>query len=245
MSAKRDHPASAMLRAQLASDHPRDVQFLQHDDAVALGESCRLDVQEVVALPPDLAVDAGDASLGLLSVLRSFLPSADGALCVGESLERGFEVARVGDHVAVGRRAEVGDATVDGDDGAVAGRWLGHVQLADDADEPLVAVALEGARLRLPFERPVQHSAERAELREADIAAIERATSSDAARRRTSDIAALALPPGARASLAKQRCQARSSSTKSCEQTLRGTSASHGRAARSSVSSLIWSKAVG
>ena len=40
------------------SNHPRNVQPLQHNDAVALGESCRLDVQEVVALPPDLAVDA-------------------------------------------------------------------------------------------------------------------------------------------------------------------------------------------
>ena len=111
------------------ANHPRDVQLLQHDDAVALGESCRLDVQEVVALPPHLAVDASDASLGLLSVLRSFLPSADGALSVGESLERGFEVAGVGDHVAVGRGAEVGDAAVDGDDGAFAVRGLGSVQL--------------------------------------------------------------------------------------------------------------------
>ena len=89
------------------SNHSRDVQFLQHNDTVALGESCRLDVQEVVALPPDLAVDASDADLGFLSVLRSFLPSADGTLCASEALQRSLEVSGVGDYVAVGCGAEV------------------------------------------------------------------------------------------------------------------------------------------
>ena len=108
------------------SNHPRNVQLLQNDDAVALGESCRLDVQEVVALPPHLAVDASDADLGLLSVLRSFLPSADGALCVGESLERGFEVTWAGDHLAVGSGAEVRDAAVDCHDWPFAQSGLGE-----------------------------------------------------------------------------------------------------------------------
>ena len=154
------------------SDHPRDVQFLQHDDAVALGESCRLDVQEVVALPPHLAVDTGDASLSLLPVFRSFLPSADGALSVNEPLQGGFEVAWIGNHFAIGRCAEVGDATIDCHDGLVA-RGRIDVQFADDAGEPLVSIALEGASLRLPIDRSMHDSADRAELGESNIVAVE------------------------------------------------------------------------
>src|SRR5271166_2593357 len=97
------------------SNHPRNVQPFQHNDAVAIGESCRLDVQEVVALPPYLAVDTCDASLGLLSVLRSLLPSVDGALCVSEPLEGGFEAAGVGDPVTIGHCTKGCDTSVDGD----------------------------------------------------------------------------------------------------------------------------------
>jgi hypothetical protein len=152
--------------SQVAADHARDVQLLQHDDAVALGDSCRLDVQEVVALPPHLPVDAGDACLGLLSILGSFLLAGDVSLRPREARERRFEVAWIGDHVAVGRGAEVGEATVDGEDGAVARHRLGDVHLAGDAHEPLIAVALEGARLRPSFDRPVDDRAQVAELRE-------------------------------------------------------------------------------
>ena len=155
------------------SNHSSDVQFLQHNDAVALGESCRLDVQEVLALSPHLSVDAGHAKLGLLSVLGTFLPSTDGALCVSESRERSFEVARVRDPFAVGGRAEVGDASVDRDDGAFAQSGLGEVQLADDRDEPLVAISLEGARLRLPFEGPVDHGSEVPQLGETNVRPID------------------------------------------------------------------------
>ena len=155
------------------SDHSSDVQFLQHNDAVALGESCRLDVQEVLALSPHLSVDAGHAKLGLLSVLGTFLPSTDGALCVSESRERSFEVARVRDPFAVGGRAEVGDASVDRDDGTFAQSGLGEVQFADDRDEPLVAISLEGARLRLPFEGPVDHGSEVPQLGETNVRPID------------------------------------------------------------------------
>src|SRR5208337_2679240 len=154
-------------------DHPSNVQPFQHNDAVALGESCRLDVQEVVALPLHLAVDACDASLGLLSVLRSFLLARNVALSTSELLERPFEIARVGDHLAIGRRAEVRDASVDGDDGTVARSGLGQVQFADDTDEPLVPVALERAGLGLTLERPVHHGAQRAELGEADVTVVD------------------------------------------------------------------------
>ena len=57
--------------------------------------------------------------------------------------------------------------------GPSAGRRLCDVQLADDAHEPLVAVALEGTGLRLPLERAVHHRAQRAELGEPDVAAID------------------------------------------------------------------------
>src|SRR5208282_2566788 len=158
---------------QVAPDHPLDVQLLQNDDAVALGESCGLDVQEVVALPPHLAVDAGDAILGFLSVLRSFLPSADGSLGASESLQGGFEATWVGDHVAIRGGTEVRDAAVDRDDGCLTRRRRGDPQLADDAGEPLISVALQRARLGLSFERTMQDSAERAQLGEADVRAVE------------------------------------------------------------------------
>lgn len=157
----------------MTSHHSSNVQLLQHDDAVALGESCRLDVQEVIALPTHLSVDACDADLGLLSVLRTFLPPTDGTLGAGKSFERGFEVTRIGDHIAVGRSAEVDDATVDRDDGCVARRWFGDIDLADDTDEPLITVAPEHAGLRLSFERTVHLRVECSEFGETNVSTVE------------------------------------------------------------------------
>jgi hypothetical protein len=155
------------------SDHPRNVQLFQNDDAVALGESRRLDVQEVVALSPHLAVEAGDTGLGLISILGSFLSSADGALSVGEPLERGFQVAWASDPITVGSRGEVDDASVDSHDRAIAWGRLDRFDLADDRGEPLARVAAQRAGLWFALDRAVHHRAERAELGEADVGAVE------------------------------------------------------------------------
>ena len=156
---------------QVAFDHPHDVQFFQHDYAVALGESCRLDVEEVFALPPHLSVDASDADLGFFLILGSFLSPVDGTLSMSETSQGGFEVARVGDHVAVGRRPEVRDAAVDGDGGCISWRRI-DLDFAGDRYEPLVAVSLEGTSLRFSLKRSMHDGAKHSKLRKADVVTV-------------------------------------------------------------------------
>src|SRR5690606_40243869 len=57
------------VAGQVAPDHACDVELFDHDDAVALGQSCRLDMQGVLALAPDLAVQSHHTELCFLSSL--------------------------------------------------------------------------------------------------------------------------------------------------------------------------------
>src|SRR5271157_5118942 len=59
----------------MSANHPRYIQMFQHDCAVALGKSCRLNVQKVLALSSYFTVDTCNACLGFCLVLRPFLPS--------------------------------------------------------------------------------------------------------------------------------------------------------------------------
>ena len=61
-------------------DHVADLKLLEDDDAVALGVAAREYVKKVLALASHLSVQDGDAGLGLLAVLGSFLPCLSGFL---------------------------------------------------------------------------------------------------------------------------------------------------------------------
>lgn len=177
----------------VTSDHPCNVQFFQNDNAVVLGKLCRLDMQEMIALPSHLAVDASNARLGFLSVLGSFSPSVDGTLGVGEFLERCFEIVRVDDQIAVRGCTKVCNATIDRDNGVFPQGGLGYVQFADDTDEPLVSVALERAGLGFSFEGAVHRCAERTELGKANVFA-GNAPNSGMCLGESEDVATLVLP---------------------------------------------------
>jgi len=120
---------------------------------------------------------------------------------------------------------------VDSDDGSLAGCGLDDVEIADDACEPRVAVTREAQVFGLPSRgrcitvRSVPSLGNR--TLEPSIRHVFGCGSQKPRESRP-----FRFHRGARASLVKHRCQARSSSTSSCEQTLRGTSASHGRGAK-------------
>jgi hypothetical protein len=144
--------------------HVADLKVLDHDGAVALGVVVTELVTEVFPLPPNLSMQVGDTKLCFLSVLGSFLPLRNGALCAGESLEglavevRGLEEqpVRVRDHVRY--------ASVDGNDGLDLRKGVGNFNLADNRGEPLIAVSLERAGFGVAFDGSVNDGSKVAEL---------------------------------------------------------------------------------
>jgi hypothetical protein len=163
---REDRPARVGDRARAVSlHHTCDVQFLDDDDAVAIGKSCGLDVQMVSALPTHFAVESCDALTSLCLVAGSFLLAGDGALGAGELAKCGLQVLWVGDEFTVGGCSEVNDAAVDGDDRVDARCRIRDLNRTGDRDEPLVAVADERAGFPRAFERAMDYNAHRAELR--------------------------------------------------------------------------------
>lgn len=154
-------------------DHTLDVQLLDDDRAVALGVGGRQAVQNVFTLAPHLAVEAHDADLGLLSVLRSFLASTDDALSVSEAAQGRLEMFGILHEQAVGVTDQVREAAVDGNHRFRALDGFDRFDLADDGSEPLVAFAFEGAGFWFAFDRSMDDGAQVAELWEAQDVAVE------------------------------------------------------------------------
>lgn len=156
------------------SNHVLDVQVFDHDNSVALAVSRRDRVQRVIALAPYLAVQLRDSDLCFLSVLRSFLASADDARGVSEAFQSLLQVVRVLDAPAVGIGDKNGDAAVERDDWFGARRGCVTLDLAGDADEPLVDIANECGSFCLSTERPMQDNRHRTELRKTQRLCVER-----------------------------------------------------------------------
>jgi hypothetical protein len=154
-------------------DHVADLKPLYHDYAVALGVSVTENVQEVVALASHLAMEASNTELGLLSALRSFLSSRDSALRAGETFEGSLVKAWGRNETSIGVTDEIYDASVERDDRLCTLDEIGDVEFADDAYEPLIAIALQGAGLWLSFERAVENGTEISKFREADHCAFD------------------------------------------------------------------------
>ena len=153
--------------------HVADLQILNHDRAVALGVVVAELVTEVLTLSPDLAVQVGNTGLRFLSVLRSFLPSRDRLLSTRKPLESLAVEAWGLEEQAVRVRDYIRDTSVDGYD-RFSLRLRGFdFNQADNRDEPLIPVPLEGAGLRLAFEGSVNDGSDVAELGEADDIAIQ------------------------------------------------------------------------
>jgi len=154
--------------------HLLDPQVFEHDDAVVLGVAVRVGPQQVLPLPPHLAVRAGQLDLGLLSVLRSLLLPGDSPGQLGYLGGPRFEEGGVLDEGAVGVGDQVGDTTVDahrrlrGLLGASLRRQrVRHLNY--DADVPSVHVSRDGRGPSLPLgQRTVQHQRDAAQAGEAE-----------------------------------------------------------------------------
>lgn len=160
------HPRAGLFgRATCARGHAADVQSLDDDRAVALGVERRLAVQDGVALPARLPLQAGHDGPRLLLVLRPLLAARDGALRARELFADALERSRVRHDAAVGIGEQVDHAAVDRDGGLRARERVGLLELDGHAREPGVAVADERAGLRRAAWRPVHDGRHGAELR--------------------------------------------------------------------------------
>jgi len=145
---------------QATSDHSRYVELFNHDDAVALGQSCRLDMQDVFALTAHLTVQAHHATFRLFSVFGSFLFSRHAALGASRSLQCALEMPWIGREPAIGIGVEMGDASVEGYDGLGAKRWIDDFDFAQNRRKPLVTLSAKHAGLRSAFDRAVHDDSE-------------------------------------------------------------------------------------
>jgi hypothetical protein len=152
--------------------HALNMKLLNDDCAVALGVGGAEIVNEVLALPPHLVVDAGDASLGLVSVLGSFLFLGEAALSAREALHGVSVEFRRLDESAVAVGDDIDNTTIERDHWFDSNRRLDDLYFARNRREPLVAVAANGACLRLSFQRPMNDGADATELRKADSGSV-------------------------------------------------------------------------
>ena len=153
-------------RARGRPHHARDRQVLDDDHAVVLGVAVGEGVQQVVSLPPHLAMDGGELRTCLGAVLRPLLFAAevlvgpgDLRLTLVKEDRTRFEMAK-----AVGH--EVGHAAVEPHRLPDRRRRVGDLEVAHDRGEPLVTVTGDRGRGALSFERSVQHDGDVAELGE-------------------------------------------------------------------------------
>lgn len=158
---------------QATSKHTLNVEILDHDDAVALGKSCRLNVQEVFALTPHFTVQTHYATLGFLSVLRSLLTTGDYSLSTSKTFQRTLIEFGVIGEIAVTVGERVCDATIDGNDGRGARYRIGNFDLTEEGCKPLVPFTSQCAGLRFAYEWPVNNGLQIAELRESECTPFE------------------------------------------------------------------------
>ena len=153
--------------------HSRDVQVLQHDDTVTLGESRGLLVRMVSASSSDFAALPHKLPFCFLPVLGSFLSTGNLSLCPSELLQRSFQVLRSVDQFPVGGTGEVDDAAIDRNHGIGSRGRIRDLDLAEDRCEPLISVSDECAALGRALKQTMDDYADRPELREVQAVAVE------------------------------------------------------------------------
>lgn len=158
---------------QAPSNHSCDVELLEHDYAVALGESRRLNVQEVRALASHFSVQTHDAKCRLLSVLGFSLSSRDNSLRTSKSRHGVFVKLRVRCESTVRISEHESDTTINSNDWCSSRKRSEHLDLTHNQRVPLISVSLQRASLRFTFERPMDNSAQVTEFRESQNSAIE------------------------------------------------------------------------
>jgi hypothetical protein len=159
--------------ARTCLNHVGNLKALDDHRAVAIGVGARELVQSVIALAADLAMQPSDASDGFLTILGPFLTTRDDALSTRQTFQRVLEVSRVGHETTIRIGHQLTNAAVERHHRLGLGCRLCHLELAEDARDPLVAIAPQGARLRLALEASVEDSLEVTELGEAQHRTIE------------------------------------------------------------------------
>lgn len=155
---------NAASKPAVRADHVTDMEFLNDDRAVTLGIGSAESMDEVLALPPHLAVNASDAALRLFSIFGSFLSTRDGTLRASEPLHCCDIEARRRNYCTVAIGDDVGHAAVERDNWLNAGSWVDDLDLTGDRGKPLVPVTTDRARLRLAFQRTMNDRADVADL---------------------------------------------------------------------------------
>ena len=161
-------PSSVSYAAsQPTSNHSSDVEFFNHDRAVAFDKSCRFNVQEVLALTLRLSMQAHHAKLSLLSILRSFLSSRYRTLGSRQALQTLVVVLGVTYQIAIRVREQLRHTTVKGNHWFKSFGWLLNFKFAENRHKPLIAVAPQRARLGLTLKWSMHYRSKRAKFRKA------------------------------------------------------------------------------
>lgn len=151
-----------------ASDlnHVLRAQALDDDGAVALGVGRGKNMQDMIPLAADLAMQLGYTELRFFSIGRSFLSSANRALGPTKTVHSGFKMTWVGDDAAIAVGDEVDYATIKCNDGHGAWNRVGHLDNARDGREPLARLLDESACFGGALNLAVKDNADVVELGE-------------------------------------------------------------------------------
>ena len=101
------------LRQMVVLQHPADVQVFDHQDRLGFRQPGGHLMQRVASLVLDLPMELGELADGFLAVLAALLPPAHHPLQPFELLQTPFEVARIGDHLAIGEGSQALDPQID------------------------------------------------------------------------------------------------------------------------------------
>lgn len=142
-----------------SAHHCGSTQFLDHNNAMALGKSCRQSVHKVCALALNFSVHAHHAQLRLVTVFGSFLAPRHDALSTSKALHSALVVSWVSCNVSFRVGDDVGDATVQCNCWATACLGIRDLDLAHDQNKPLISALHQCATFTLALDRPVHNSA--------------------------------------------------------------------------------------
>lgn len=152
-----------------ATLHSLNVQFLDHDNAVVLDKSRRLNVKKMLTLPSYFLMQAHHASLRFGSSSGSLLASIQDTLCVSETFLSDISMFWVFDELAVRASNRIRDPAVDGYDGTNARFRIWGTDLANDRREPLIPVFAQGTGFGFPDQRTMNDRSKLTKLRKVQL----------------------------------------------------------------------------
>lgn len=171
--ARPTRASDALSETATNADHVLNAQRFENDNAVAIGVALRFAVQNMIALAAYLSVSTIQTRDGSRSILRSFLPTRNNALCTRKMSLRLSQMARVFDDTTIGIGEQVDASAIDSDSRLRGRERFGDLLFAGDRGEPLIAIAFDDASFRFADERSVNDDAHRTDLWEVQYFSVE------------------------------------------------------------------------